>query len=158
MWISNRKTHLKNSSSGARRIILVGLLLLFLSLPCSLLAENLPDPATMTDQEIIEEMHRILGRQESRSQQQQQILPQAQQTLSILLTDLRSLANNYNLLSLDLSKTSGTVTALSSSFSSFVEESDREITELKRENTWLKLGIGATATIALTALILVLVN
>lgn len=158
MWSSSRKTHLRNSSSGVKSIILVGLLLLFLLLPCSLQAESLPDPATMTDQEIVAEMQQILERQESRSQLQQQVLPQVQQTLSISLQDLRSLATNYNRWSLDLSRTSGTVTALSSSFSNFVEESDREMAALRRENTWLKVGIGATAAAALTALVLALVN
>lgn len=158
MWSSSRKTHLRNSSSGVKSIILVGLLLLFLLLPCSLRAESLPDPATMTDQEIVAEMQQILERQESRSQLQQQVLPQVQQTLSISLQDLRSLATNYNRWSLDLSRTSGTVTALSSSFSNFVEESDREMAALRRENTWLKVGIGATAAAALTALVLALVN
>lgn len=158
MWISSRKTHLRNSSSGAKSIILVGLLLLFLLLPCSLRAESLPDPATMTDQEIVAEMQQILERQESRSQLQRQVLPQVQQTLSISPQDLRILATNYNRWSLDLSRTSGTVTALSSSFSNFVEESDREMAALRRENTWLKVGIGATAAAALTALVLALVN
>lgn len=158
MWSSSRKTHLRNSSSGVKSIILVGLLLLFLLLPCSLQAESLPDPATMTDQEIVAEMQQILERQESRSQLQQQVLPQVQQTLSISPQDLRILATNYNRWSLDLSRTSGTVTALSSSFSNFVEESDREMAALRRENTWLKVGIGATAAAALTALVLALVN
>jgi nicotinamide riboside kinase len=112
----------------------------------------------MTDQEIVAEMQQILERQESRSQLQQQVLPQVQQTLSISPQDLRILATNYNRWSLDLSRTSGTVTALSSSFSNFVEESDREMAALRRENTWLKVGIGATAAAALTALVLALVN
>jgi hypothetical protein len=112
----------------------------------------------MTDQEIVAEMQQILERQESRSQLQQQVLPQVQQTLSISPQDLRILASNYNRWSLDLSRTSGTVTALSSSFSNFAEESDREMAALRRENTWLKLGIGATAAAALTALVLALVN
>jgi hypothetical protein len=158
MWSSSRKTRLRNSSCGARSIVLVGLLLLFLLLPCSLRAGSLPDPAAMTDQEIVAEMQQILERQESRSQLQRQVLPQVQRTLSISPQELRILASSYNQWSLDLSRTSGIVTALSSSFSNFAEESDREMAALRRENTWLKLGIGATAAAALTALILALVN
>lgn len=142
-------------------------LLLSLSLLCAPLwagysaGASLPDPATMTDEQILREMSRISERQRTRQDSLLDELPKVRLTLETSQETLDESARKLEKLQTDLTDVSTslgtlqeTVTGSTSSLESFISAVEKENRKLRVLNGVL---VGTTVVVAVTTLVCFLV-
>ena len=123
---------------------LLPFLLLLLSLQ-PLFSEGNPDPVTMTESEIYEELSMISGRQLKRWEMLETGLPQLQLRAETLATDLETL-------SLSLMEAERTLQDRTSSLQSSIEGLEKEARSLKAMNIALLILTGIAGGLAAYAL------
>lgn len=142
-------------------------LLLSLSLLCAPLwagysvGASPPDPATMTDGQILDELSLISTRQRTRLENLLEELPKlrltlgtSQQTLAESARSLEKLETKLTDVSTSLGTLQKTVTDSTSSLRSFIDDMGRENKKLRILNGVL---VGTTVAVAVTAIVCILV-
>lgn len=120
-----------------------------------------PDPATMTDEQILNEISAISGRQRTRQENWLTALPQvrltlkaSQETLSDSARKLEKLETSLTTVSTSLETLRRTVTDSTASLESFAADMQKENRKLRILNGVL---VGTTVAVAVTTLVCVLV-
>lgn len=130
-----------SSSHGARNTILAGLLLLCCLLPCFSSDAGLPDPAEMSDLQILNELSATWSQQDQQSALQLEKLEKALQLLEKSQPKLEKQQQSLDQLLKDLQAIQAGLNGSSDSLRSFIDDTGRTLRSLKTQNYWLKAGM-----------------